>query len=125
MLVRDKLFIGGQWVAPSGKESIDVHNAGNGEVMGRIPAGGEKDVDAAVKAGMKAFTDWREWPIRERAMVLYRLREAMVKNIDELSWLVSHENGKIFPEAKAEVEKGIECVEYGCSLPNLAAFLGR
>jgi len=45
----------------------------------------------------------------------------MVKHIDELSWLVSHENGKVFGEAKAEVEKAIECVEYGCSLPNLAA----
>ena len=40
MLNRDKLFIGGQWVAPSSREMIDVHNAGNGEVMGRVPAGG-------------------------------------------------------------------------------------
>ena len=39
MLVRDRFFIGGQWVAPSGKETIDVHNAGTGEVMGRVPAG--------------------------------------------------------------------------------------
>ena len=42
MQVRDKLFIGGRWVAPSGKDTIDVHNAGTGEVMGRIPAGGAK-----------------------------------------------------------------------------------
>src|SRR2546430_2481095 len=50
MLVKDKLFIGGQWVAPSSAETIDVHNAGNGEVMGRVPAATEKDADAAVPA---------------------------------------------------------------------------
>jgi hypothetical protein len=58
--------------------------------------------------------------MRERAHVMYRAREIMMRDIDELGWLVSHENGKLFAEAKAEVEKGIECVEYGCSLPNLA-----
>src|SRR5207248_5573221 len=58
MLSKEKLFIGGQWIAPSGRESIDVHNAGNGEVMGRIPAGGEKDVDAAVRAARGAFEAW-------------------------------------------------------------------
>jgi malonate-semialdehyde dehydrogenase (acetylating)/methylmalonate-semialdehyde dehydrogenase len=74
-----------------------------------------------VKAASKAVEDWKQWPMRERAHVLYRAREIMLRDIDELSWLVSHENGKIFPEARAEVEKGIECIEYGCSLPNIAA----
>ena len=50
MQMRDKLFIGGQWVAPSAKDTIDVHSAGTGEVMGKVPAGGEKDIDAAAKA---------------------------------------------------------------------------
>ena len=45
----------------------------------------------------------------------------MERDLEELTWLTSHENGKIYSEAKAEVLKGIECVEYGCSLPNLAA----
>ena len=45
MLVKQKLFIDGKWVAPSGREAIDVHNAGSGEIMGRIPAGDEKDAD--------------------------------------------------------------------------------
>ena len=40
MLVKDKLYVGGRWVAPYGKQSIDVHNAGTGEVMGRVPASG-------------------------------------------------------------------------------------
>ena len=115
-------LIGGEWHEPkTSKQHLDVINPRYGKAMSRVCMSAADDVDAAVKAGMRAFADWREWPIRERAQVLYRLRELMVRSIEELSWLVSHENGKTFPEAKAEVEKGIECIEYGCSLPNLAA----
>ena len=52
MLVRDRFFIGGQWVAPSGKETIDVHNAGTGEVLGRVPAGGAQDIDAVAPSAL-------------------------------------------------------------------------
>ncbi|MEQ1571031.1 MAG: aldehyde dehydrogenase family protein, partial [Myxococcota bacterium] len=52
--------------------------------------------------------------------ILYKARELVLRDVDELSWLVSHENGKLFDEAKAEVLKGVECMEFGCSLPNLA-----
>ena len=60
MLVRDKLFIGGRWVAPSSKEMIEVHHAGTGEVMGEIPAGTEKDVQAAVAAARIGRASCRE-----------------------------------------------------------------
>lgn len=115
-------LIGGEWrdpIAPA--EKLDILNPRFGKPMSTVTLSGKADLDAAVKAGLAAFPSWREWPIRERAQVLYRLRELMVKNLDELSWLVSHENGKTFGEAKAEVEKGIECVEYGCALPNIAS----
>ena len=115
-------YIDGVWADPaSAKTTLEVLNPRFGKAMAKVAMSAKEDVDAAVKAGAKAFEDWRTWPIRERAHVLYKLRELMEKNIEELSWLVSHENGKIYAEAKAEVEKGIECVEYGCSLPNLAA----
>ena len=57
MVIRDKLFIGGQWVAASGMEMIDVHHAGTGEVMGKVPAGTEEDIDAAVARGRDPFLD--------------------------------------------------------------------
>ena len=58
MRVQDKFFIGGQWVAPSGGDTIEVHNAGTGEVMGRIPAGTDKDVEGAVRAARAALEGW-------------------------------------------------------------------
>jgi malonate-semialdehyde dehydrogenase (acetylating)/methylmalonate-semialdehyde dehydrogenase len=115
-------YIGGSWGDPkTSKATLEVLNPRWGKPMSKVVMSAREDVDAAVASGKAGFATWREWPIRERAHVLYKLRELMMKNIDELSWLVCHENGKIFSEAKAEVEKGIECVEYGCSLPNLAA----
>lgn len=114
-------YIGGQWVDASGPEVLPVVNPRHGQPMAHVRMSTTADVDAAVKAAAAAVADWKEWPLRERAHVMYRARELMLRDIEELSWLVSHENGKIFSEAKAEVEKGIECVEFGCSLPNLAA----
>src|SRR3970282_1000829 len=73
MLVRDKFFIGGQWVSPSGKETIDVHNAGTGEVMGRVPAGGAEDIDAAVRAARTAFESWHQVPPEKRAEYLEKI----------------------------------------------------
>ncbi len=115
-------WIGGKWCDPvSSRATQEIANPRYGRAMGEVLLGGADDVDLAAKAAARAARAWGEWPIRERAHVLYRLRELMVRHVDELAWLVSHENGKVFAEAKAEVEKGIECVEYGCSLPNLAA----
>jgi malonate-semialdehyde dehydrogenase (acetylating) / methylmalonate-semialdehyde dehydrogenase len=115
-------YIDGAFVDTKQKHGeLDVENPRHGKVMAKVPLSGMADVDAAVKAGQQAFLGWKKWPVRERAHVLYKLRGLMMDNIDELAWLLSHENGKVFSEAKAEVEKGIECVEYGCSLPNLAS----
>ena len=65
MILRDKFFINGQWATPSAKETIDVHNAGTGEVMGKVPAGTEKDIEAAVAAARAALEGWSATPRRE------------------------------------------------------------
>jgi malonate-semialdehyde dehydrogenase (acetylating)/methylmalonate-semialdehyde dehydrogenase len=115
-------YIGGEWRdSATSKVTQPVENPRSGKVMSTVQMGGADDVELAVRAAEAAYQDWKRVPIRDRAHVFYKLRELMMKNIDELAWLVSHENGKIFAEAKAEVEKGIECIEYGCSLPNLAS----
>ncbi len=115
-------LIAGEWCDPkTSKETQEVLNPRWGKAMSKVPMSGKDDVEAAVQGAKKVMKEWAAWPVRERAQVLYRVRELMVQNLDELSWLVSHENGKTFAESKAEVEKGIECLEYGCSLPNLAS----
>jgi malonate-semialdehyde dehydrogenase (acetylating)/methylmalonate-semialdehyde dehydrogenase len=116
-----RCVIGGRAVETPDRPRIDVVNPRHGFIMSSVPMCGADEVAAAVAAAERAVGAWRDLPIRDRAQVMYRLRELMRANFDELSWLVSHENGKTYEEARAEVDKAIECVEFGCSLPNMAA----
>jgi len=93
MLNRDKLFIGGQWVAPSARQSIEVHNAGTGEVMGRVPAGDERDVDAAIKAARGAFETWSNTAPSARAEVLEKISTGLKARADELARTIAQEVG--------------------------------
>lgn len=114
-------LIGGQWCDPSGSERLEVINPRHGRAMSSVQLSTAGDVARAVEAAQIAAADWRGWPMRERAQIFYRARQLMLRDLEELTWLVSHENGKTYDEAKAEVLKGIECMEYGCSLPNVGA----
>src|SRR6186997_1469536 len=93
MLVRDKFYIGGQWVAPSGAQAIDVHNAGNGEVMGRVPAGTEKDIDAAVAAARGALESWSQTATEKRADYLQKISDGLKARADELARTIAQEVG--------------------------------
>jgi aldehyde dehydrogenase (NAD+) len=93
MLSRDRLFIGGRWVAPSGGGSIDVHNAGTGEVMGRVPSGGAKDVAAAVAAARAAFMAWSQTEPAKRAELLEKISAGLKSRSDELAKLIAQEVG--------------------------------
>ena len=93
MLNRDKLFIGGQWVAPAAGESIEVHNAGNGQIMGRVPAGGEKDADAAVRAARAAFIGWSETPVEKRAEFLEKISGGLKARAEEIAKTIAQEVG--------------------------------
>jgi aldehyde dehydrogenase (NAD+) len=93
MLVRDKLFIGGRWVAATGSDTLEVHNAGTGEVMGRIPAGTEKDVDAAVSAARAALEAWSETPVAQRAEYLEKISAGLKARAEELARTIAQEVG--------------------------------
>lgn len=118
--VEAKNWIGGEWVDASTDDTMDVINPRYGKAMSRLGMSNGDDVDRAVRAAKAAFPGWRAWPMRERAQVFYKFKTLMERDLEELSWLVSHENGKTFEEARAEVLKAIECCEYGCALPNMA-----
>src|SRR5215204_873526 len=93
MLVKDKLYIGGQWIATAGRETIDVHNAGNGEVMGRVPAGNEKDADAAVRAARAALESWSAMAADKRAEYLEKISAGLKARADELAKTIAQEVG--------------------------------
>ncbi len=93
MILRDKLFINGQWASPSSRESIDVHNAGTGEVMGKVPAGTEKDIEAAVAAARAAFDGWSATPAAKRAEYLQKISDGLKARAAELGSTIAQEVG--------------------------------
>jgi len=93
MQVRNQLYINGQWAAPRGNKSIDVINASTEEVMGRIPEGGEADVDAAVAAARAAFDGWASTPPVVRSGFLQKIHEGLKARVEEIGKLIAAEVG--------------------------------
>ncbi len=114
-----KNWIGGEWADAASGKTHPVMNPRHEKAMGNVVWSDAADVDRAVAAATAAFSGWKATPFKERAQVLYRVKNIMTERLDELAWLLSHENGKTITQAKGDVNKGIECVEFGCSLPNL------
>jgi len=110
-------YIGGAWQKSSGTEFVDVANPATGELLARTPLSSAGDVDAAVRAANEAFPAWRRTPPGERVQYLFKLKFLLEEHIDELSRLITVENGKTFGEAKAEIRRGIENVEVACGIP--------
>ena len=92
-IVRDKLYIGGAWVAPAGSDTIDVINASTEEVMGSIPDGTPEDVDRAVAAAKAAFPAWSALPVAERAGYLAKIAAGIQGRMMEIATVVAGEVG--------------------------------
>jgi malonate-semialdehyde dehydrogenase (acetylating) / methylmalonate-semialdehyde dehydrogenase len=100
---------------------LDVHNPADGTTIGRVPVSTQADVDAAVAAAKRALPGWAALPIKERTQVFFRYRQLLEANIEELTALVTRENGKVGDEARAEVLKSIELCEFAVSMPQITA----
>src|SRR5262249_49248060 len=106
-----------QWVESNAKDWQEVVNPATAEVIGRVPLGEAGEVATAVEAGAAAFPEWRRTPPEDRIQPLFRLKQLLEDHIDELSRLITQENGKTFTEAKAEWRRAIENVEVACGIP--------
>jgi malonate-semialdehyde dehydrogenase (acetylating) / methylmalonate-semialdehyde dehydrogenase len=112
-------YIGGRWVEADGAETIAVTNPANGEVLAEVPLSGPSEIDAGVRAAREAFPGWRATPPLERARACFQLKYLLEEAKDELSLLVTRDNGKAIKDASGEVRRGIECVEVATGIPSL------
>ena len=116
-----KNFYNGQFVESGSTEPLNVTSPIDGNLLSQVPMSTRDELNAAVESAQNAFDVWSKLPIKERVQVFFRYRFLLEKNFDELTSLVSEENGKTWDEAKAEVEKSIELTEFACSMPQLIA----
>ncbi len=110
-------WIDGRPVEVLPEQTGPVYNPATGQVIGRVPRGGAAEVDAAVKAAKAAFPAWRDMPLIARSQLFFAFRELMWRHREEMAALITRDHGKTFPDAFAEVTRGIETVEFACGLP--------
>ncbi len=114
----DKLthFIDGAHVPGTSGNFQDVFNPATGEAHAQVPLANASDVQAAVASAQAAFPGWAAQAPAKRARVMFKFRELLYTHIDELAELVSKEHGKTLDDAKGEIGRGIEVVEFACGI---------
>ncbi|HXO17205.1 MAG TPA: CoA-acylating methylmalonate-semialdehyde dehydrogenase, partial [Candidatus Dormibacteraeota bacterium] len=98
---------------------LGVHDKATRELIGEIAVAERPDAARAVAAARDAFASWRGVPVVERARLLFRYADALERRREELALSVSRENGKTIADARGEVRRGIEAVEFACGMPSL------
>src|SRR4030043_973441 len=114
-----KNYINGEWVESKSKERWDVKNPANQKLLARVPMSTRDEVLEAIKTAKEAFPEWRRTPPLARVRCLFRLKELMEKNFEQLSRVQTMEHGKTIDESRGETRRGIEMVEVGTGIPSL------
>src|SRR4029453_11453464 len=112
-------WIGGTRHSGDSTRTTDVFNPATGEVTGRVRMANAEVVDAAVRSARDVLPRWSETSAVQRARVMFRFKELLDRHHDELARLITREQGKIFSDARGEVQRGIEIVEFACGAPQL------
>ena len=101
------------------KRLADVFNPATGEVQAKVSLASKSDVGSAIKVASKAFPAWADTPPITRARILFKFKELIEKNSDELTKLIVAEHGKVYDDAKGSLTRGLEVVEFACGIPHL------
>ena len=112
-------FIDGKITKGSSKKTSKVFNPATGEQSAEVNLASKADVDLAVEKAKKAFVDWSRKPPAQRARIIFKFKELIEKNSDELTKLIVSEHGKVYEDAKGSLTRGLEVVEFACGIPHL------
>jgi malonate-semialdehyde dehydrogenase (acetylating)/methylmalonate-semialdehyde dehydrogenase len=111
--------IGGRETSGTSTRTAPVYDPATGEQQAEVLLADAADVDAAVQAAKRAFDTWGDVSVTRRARVMFKFRDLVERNMDELTRIISSEHGKVLDDAKGEVIRGMEVVEYACGVPQL------
>jgi len=112
-------YIGGKAVAGTSGRQSDVFNPATGERTARVDLASKGEVDTAVTTAKAALAKWAATPPVVRARVMFRFKELCERNADELVRMISAEHGKVQSDARGELQRGLEVVEFACGIPHL------
>ena len=112
-------FVNGKNFSGDSKRKSKVFNPATGEQTAEVKLASAKDLDFVVERAKKASFSWSKKPPLQRARVMFKFKELIEKNFEELTKIIVSEHGKVFDDAKGEVTRGLEVVEFACGIPQL------
>ncbi len=112
-------YVDGEWVASGASDFMPVHDPATCELLANCPDSTRADVDAAVSAARAAFDEWRSTPVLVRAQYMHHFKVMVEDNFEQISQIVVREHGKTMDEARGEVRRGIESIDFAMSVPVL------
>eukprot|EP00924_Labyrinthula_sp_SR-Ha-C_P004787 snap_masked-scaffold_1-processed-gene-12.7-mRNA-1 protein AED:0.00 eAED:0.00 QI:0/-1/0/1/-1/1/1/0/497 len=112
-------FINNEYISSDTNDYLNVYSPKTEDKLTQVPLSSSNDIEKALSAAEEAFPLWKATTIKTRAAILSKLHTLIAENSQELSELISLENGKTIPEALAEVAKANETVDYGISAPQV------
>ncbi|MCW4463656.1 CoA-acylating methylmalonate-semialdehyde dehydrogenase [Sphingomonas sp. BT-65] len=111
-------FIGSSATAGTGTRRSDVFDPNTGRVQAQVTLGAQADLDAAMANAVKAQIGWAATNPQRRARVMFNFKALIEKNMDELAHLLSSEHGKVIADAKGDIQRGLEVIEFACGIPH-------
>ena len=112
-------FVDGKKFAGESKRTGKIFNPATGDQSAEVKLATSKDIDDAVSNAKKAFENWSNKPPLHRARIMFKFKELIEKNSDELTKIIVSEHGKVYEDAKGSLVRGLEVVEYACGIPQL------
>ena len=113
-------LIGSEWRLPAQDvRSLPVFNPATAEVIEQVPLSDGREVDAAVRAAAESFQTWSRTAVMDRVRLMFRFKAVLEDRFEELAALVTRHHGKTLDEARGEVRRGIEVVDFACGAPTL------
>jgi len=112
-------FIDGKIVSGSSERIGKVFNPATGNQESEVRLASKSDLDLAVEKAKKAYDTWSIKPPLQRARIIFKFKEIIEKNFDELTKLIVSEHGKVYEDAKGSLTRGLEVVEFACGIPQM------
>ena len=109
-------IINGKKVTGSAKNTFDIYNPATGKIIREVKGASVTDVREAVSVAKNAFTSWSQVTPSKRAQIMFDYRTLVIENVDELAAMLSEEHGKTLADAKGEVMRGVEVIEFCTSI---------
>ena len=112
-------FVGGKIIPGKSNKKGKVFNPATGEQEKEVRLASKADLDHTVNIAQEAFKEWSLKPSLVRARIMFKFKELIEKNSDELTQLIVSEHGKVYEDAKGSLTRGLEVVEFACGIPHL------